>query len=103
MQRSWGPYIVFDPDRLVLVFDVDGYDYEVDIEECTTSAEMLDWIFQINGKQWLKTEKENAELIGRLVQAFDDLLNPQATLCSWGQEQGPINVRQVLVDHKEIA
>lgn len=54
-------------------------DYEIDLEQCTTSAETLDRIFQIAGKVWGTTQ-----VLGDLVQAIQDLLRPQANLCSFG-------------------
>ena len=62
-----------------------GGGYEIDLETCTTSAEMLDWIFQIRNKTW------GGDAVADLVWAFEVLLHPQASLCSGGCEQGPIN------------
>ena len=53
--------------------------YYVDLERCRTSAELLDWIFQINQKTWA-----TPEIVKDLLDAIDDLLCPQATLCSGG-------------------
>jgi hypothetical protein len=74
---DWGPWRL-DPQWYVLV-RADPW-YEIDLEKCTTSAHVLDWIMQINGKTW----GDHATLAG-LVRAFDDLLHPQSTLCSFGQ------------------
>lgn len=54
--------------------------YEVDLERCSTSAEMLDWIFQVAGKAWA-----TADELGHLVEALDDTLHPQGTLCGFGK------------------
>jgi hypothetical protein len=62
--------------------------YEVDLEEMTTSAQMLDWIFQIRRKTWCTSEDA-----GDLLQLLDRLLHPQSSLCSGGTERGPIVVR----------
>jgi hypothetical protein len=72
----WGGW-EFDRRWLVLRH-VDGY-YEVDLERCRTPAQVLDWIAQIQGKRWGTTA-----VVGDLVEALCDLLNPQATLCSGG-------------------
>jgi hypothetical protein len=73
----WGKW-EFDAKRLCLVFDGAG-GYEVDLEEMTTSAQMLDWIFQVSNKAWAERKD-----VGDLIQALEDLLHPQGTLCSGG-------------------
>ena len=50
--------------------------YEIDLERCTTSAALLDWIFQINGKGW------GPKAMADLIDAFDDIFYPQKNLCS---------------------
>lgn len=57
------------------------WNYEVDLESCTTSARTLDYIFQVASKTWA-----TAKDLGDLVQAIDDLLDPQAHLCSFGMD-----------------
>lgn len=73
---TWGPWRL-DTSTLELVHE-EGY--RVDLEDCTDSAETLDWIAQIAGKGW-----GTPACVGYLVVALDDLLNMQATLCSLGQ------------------
>ena len=53
--------------------------YLVDLERCGTAAQMLDWIFQLRGKTWCSPTD-----IGHLADAFRDILDPQANLCSFG-------------------
>jgi len=53
--------------------------YEIDLENISDSAKMLDWIFQLEHKTWA-TEKVLADLLS----AFDDIFKPQANLCSMG-------------------
>ncbi|MGH3548398.1 MAG: hypothetical protein ACRDQU_09860 [Pseudonocardiaceae bacterium] len=77
-RRGWGPWRL-DADAGVL-YPVTPYRYEIDLRTCTTSAQVLDWICQIAGKEWA----DDATLAG-LVRAFNDVLAPQATLCSFGQ------------------
>lgn len=82
--RPW----VLDPDTFVLriedvrrsVIDGPGDAYEVDLEECLTSAQVLDWIMQVAQKTWAT----DAVLAG-LVRAVNEVLNPQAHLCSFGK------------------
>ena len=54
-------------------------DYEIRLDECSTCAETLDWIFQVASKTWMTHEDK-----GNLLDALHDILNPQATLCSFG-------------------
>ncbi|WP_345390935.1 hypothetical protein [Haloechinothrix salitolerans] len=55
-------------------------DYYVDLERCTTSAEVLDWIAQVAEKPWA-----NDEVLAGLVRALNDVLAPQEHLCSRGK------------------
>jgi hypothetical protein len=91
---DWGPWRL-DPETRVL-YPVWPYRYEVDLDACTTSAEVLDWIIQVAQKGWASAEHggngpehnpdgwtDDAILAG-LVRALDDVLHPQANLCSFG-------------------
>jgi hypothetical protein len=60
--------------------------YEIPLAECRTSAQVLDWILQIAGKTWA-----TPTIVAGLVRALDYYLDPQATLCSFGRERGPID------------
>lgn len=64
----------------ISTFTLDHDDYQVDLEQCTTSTEVLDWIAQIATKQWATNE-----VIAGLVRAINDVLAPQANLCSGGK------------------
>ena len=78
--KQWGPWS-YDAERLVLTHqnkDYPGSWYEVDLERCDTSAETLDWIFQVAAKDW-----GVPKTLGYLIHAIADLLDPQDTLCSW--------------------
>ncbi len=68
---------------------VENSGYEIDLDRCCDSAEVLDWILQIAAKQWA-----TPTVLAHLVGAFRDLLNPQATMCSFGQSTR-INPREV--------
>jgi hypothetical protein len=61
--------------------------YTVPLFDMRTSADMLDWIFQLRQKTWVS----DAEM-GAIVYALDELLRPQACLCTQGVERGPIDV-----------
>lgn len=88
---KWGRWKL-DLERLVLIDShPSGYGYEIDIEKCTTSAEVLDWLAQMRTKTWVNTED-----LGDLIVAFDDILSLQATLCSGGEDCGPIDVAAIV-------
>ena len=80
----------FDPDRLVLdLYDDEGrWIYEVDLERCRTSAQVLDWIAQVSKKTWASDA-----ILADLVRKLDDILNLQGSMCSFSIERGPINVQ----------
>jgi hypothetical protein len=101
--RRWGR-LTFDAERLCLVFDanpaVRGADegryvafigYEADLERLRTSAAVLDFIFQIHG-----SIRGMNDGIRDFVNAIDDLLDPQATLCSFGTNKVIENPREFL-------
>ena len=83
-----GPW-TYNSDTLTIDHD-NGY--QIDLEQCTTSAEVLDWICQIAEKTW----GSEPAVLGQLVLMINNLLRPQATLCSSGQESGPLNVQEML-------
>lgn len=60
--------------------------YQIDLEYCRTSAQVLDWIMQVALKTWA-TDRT----VAGLVRMLDKILDPQSRLCSFGQEQGPIS------------
>lgn len=66
-------------DGKYIVHRVNGY--EIELERCKTSAQVLDWIFHIYPKTWV-TPKTMYDLLTHLQKHVD----PQATLCSWGEE-----------------
>ena len=84
-----------DVEHLVLV----NPNYEIDLERCRTSAEVLDWIFQFSSKAYASYLD-----IAGLVDAFGSVLNPQSTLCSFGQPKRITDMRAVVdkyvADHK---
>jgi hypothetical protein len=74
---DWGPWTL-DTRHLVLKCMW----YEIDLKWCLTSAQVMDWIFQIRHKSWA-----DSEIIAGLIQALDDILEPQTNLCSGGQSR----------------
>jgi hypothetical protein len=71
-------------------------DYEVDLEEMTTSAATLDWIMQIAEKTWATPSH-----IAEFIEIVREVIDPQATLCSHGVEHGPIDVRGLVHQSNE--
>jgi hypothetical protein len=89
----------YHPERLLVTYRAKGaYEYDVDLESCTTSAEMLDWIVQFSKKTWA-----TSEAVGDLVKILNKLLRPQGTLCSFGVESGPLPMgdamRELIANH----
>jgi hypothetical protein len=72
--RNWGPWQL-DAEVRVLR----SKHYEVDLDRCTTSAEVLDHICQVVDKTWA-----DDAIVAGLVRALNDVLKPQANLCSFG-------------------
>jgi hypothetical protein len=56
--------------------------YQLDLEDCTSSAKLLDKIFQTSNKNESCLSRED---VGHLIQALDDLLRPQSSLCGFGR------------------
>jgi hypothetical protein len=59
------------------VLEFEGY--EVALDDCTDSAQTLDWIAQVAGKSWAT----NGVLAGA-VRALDAVLDVQGNLCGGG-------------------
>jgi hypothetical protein len=84
MRAHYGPW-KFRRDNCTLEMTGPAYPggsnpYYIDLDRCCTPEEMLDWVFQINGKEW-----GAPEVVKSMLDAFDDLVAPQASLCSFGQ------------------
>ena len=85
--KRYGPW-KFDRKALILTHK-NGY--EINVAEWKTSAEVLDWIFQVQTKAWNDPETMHA-----LIEAIEDIIHPQSSLCSSGIEKGPIDVRKAV-------
>lgn len=82
----------YEPSNLTIQFHEDGrWVYEIDCEDLTTSARVLDWVAQLSRKTWMS----DADL-GRLVRLLDELLDLQASLCGFGEEHGPVKVAEII-------
>lgn len=71
-------------------------DYEIDLDKCSNSARVLDWIFQIAAKGWA-----SSEILGDLVLALDECLGPQSNFCSFGADKGDKSVSEIKAIVKE--
>jgi hypothetical protein len=91
--RRWRPWSL-DTETYTLhkITHEEIADYPVDLERCLNSADVLDWILQIDGG-------ENDQVTLGFVRAIDDLLAPQRHLCSFGKST-TLSVRKMhdLVD-----
>jgi hypothetical protein len=93
--RQWGKWKLNIPDRCLEHRTGPGQPpYQVPIDGINNSSSMLDWIFQISSKTWA-TYKD----ISDLVSAFEDIFDPQSTLCSGalkGNERSQFNASAFL-------
>ena len=77
----WGSWRYNAKTLEIEYYEEEGkYKYGVDLQRCNSSAEVLDWIFQVNDKMWC-----GYECTGHLVQAIRDLL--KRDFCSGGQDR----------------
>lgn len=82
-ESDWGGWTL-DRDRLVL----ENKHYEVDLERALTGAQLCDLIFQVRQHIWA-----SPEVLAGLLNAFEDLLRPQANLCSGGENKTMSNAK----------
>jgi hypothetical protein len=78
---KWGDWTL-DAQVLALNLQGDKHSYQINLEDITDSAHMLDWIFQIQMKTW-----STNEIIGELINAFQDIFRPQGSLCGSGHSK----------------
>lgn len=80
--HNWGPWRLDAKRRVLSTLDPygEGEPYDIDLDSCLTSAEVLDWICHVADKPW-----GDEQHVAGLVRAFRDVLNPQVELCSWGR------------------
>jgi len=64
--------------------------YRIDLERCLTSAQLLDWIYQIRGKVWCSDV-----VLAEFVDIMYDILNPQGRLCSHGSSNHALSPAEV--------
>ncbi len=71
----------FNKSNLTITL-TEPYGYEIDLERCNSSAEVLDWIVQIAKKTWATDA-----IVADLVRTLDRLLDLQGNLCSFGMDK----------------
>jgi hypothetical protein len=90
-RQTWGPWN-FEATAFVLSYEKGRHSYEVDLDECQDSAQVLDWIMQAR-KAWATPDD-----LGHLVEALGDILQPQSNMCSGGKNR-KTNPRDVAASH----
>ena len=82
--RRWGPWRLHDHELLGPVlereWDSPSLHYWIELNRCTSSAEVLDAVMHSSRHCWA----DDATLAG-LVRALDDVLNPISNLCGGGR------------------
>jgi hypothetical protein len=84
----WGQWVLI---KKVRVLHHRRFHYEVYLDECQNSAQILDWVAQISRKGDDVFPKED---IGDLVRALDDILDLQGCICSCGHDKS-ISLEQI--------
>jgi len=91
--KKWGPWRY---DARLLSLTHTARRYEVDLEQCNTSAEILDWLCQVSQRSWCSREDA-----GYLLAALDALLDPQAHVCSGGIEGSGFSASKYLRQQRD--
>lgn len=74
---NWGLWS-FDPSRLALVLELAGSrKHSIDLKKMTSSACLLDSIFEVKEKEWASNE-----IVADLLAAFQDLFDPRVNICT---------------------
>ena len=92
--KQWGNWHLCD-DTPELELRV-GFRYAIPLETCTSTAQILDWIFQIHEKN--PDYAKEYDLAG-LIAALNDIFQPQANCCSWGEEK-EFSPEKLLADYR---
>ena len=71
--------------------------YQIDLE-IDSSAEMLDWIFQINGKN---LHNYGITVCQDLINAFHEIFKPQQNCCSMGINKS-FDGRKIAIEYKNL-
>ena len=77
VKNRWGNWVFNKDDNTLDFCSSTNYTYYIDLDECTNSAQILDWIAQVSHKLYMTSTD-----IGNLVKALDDIFNLQRNVCS---------------------
>lgn len=84
--KTWGPWKLNAQTRVLWVngrWGATGYGYyEVDLDRCLTSGQVLDWIVQVGRKVWC-----DDRMLAGLVRALNDVIDLQGRVCSFGSQR----------------
>lgn len=81
---QWGAWVYDPKTRTLLCKD---QSYGVPLDEITDCAELIDWIFQVRGKDWAAPQ-----ILSDFLGAIHFLLSPQAHFGTQGMNQ-PFDVK----------
>lgn len=85
---QWGRW-TFNAETACLETDVHpGLVYQVRVDEMNTSAEILDWLFQLEEKSWVTSEN-----LGDVVRAVADIIGRGV---AGGGRDNPVDARAIL-------
>lgn len=80
---QWGIWKLVASDYELVAIDSElGKIYSLDLEDFTDSAMVLNDIFQVRAKTWA-----NDKVVYDLLQAIQDIFDPQSTLCGFGDSK----------------
>jgi len=96
MNTRWGRWILdVEGQSLCLMDEESLMCCCVPLHMCNTSAEILDWISQIQHKTRIRPLD-----LGNLVEALDDLLDLQRNFCGAGIERAPYHPETRFVEYR---
>ena len=67
--------------------------WEIDLERCNTTAQILDWIFHMRNKSHWR-DQDTLDLL----EAFSAILEPMSNFCHGGHERRPIGGAKPIVE-----
>lgn len=88
VKSQYGRWNVDTNQALLTTVITPGADYEIPLDEMTSSARIMDWIFQVQEKTWA-----SAADVGDLVEAIRDIFG--RGFCG-GANDNSINAKAVL-------
>lgn len=78
-RKRWGPWRIDKKNQCIYHY---ALEYWISLSHLRTSAQVLDFIMQVSHKRWMSSSDT-----GWFIEAIRDLVNPQATMCSFGVER----------------